>query len=344
MNRQYGAMSGAAIVLIILNHTIHFGFQAAPVSGIARDVLTVLQMLGVFAVPTFLFISGAFVAYAARGKMAHPLKFIQHSVSRILWPYLFWSLVYYAAIFFVLDKRFSGPGYVKNLLVGFPYHFVPLIIFYYILSPLLVKIGRRRGLLLLLAVGLYQIFLIFMRNPAWLGSFTPPGWTRFLIPPVLFNTMADWAIFFPMGLVFSLRNKELRPYLLRFKWVTVGIVVVLFSLAILDNIFGLLNAPWLQHILPIAFMFVLPAINRKSIPLLKQFEKVGKRSYGVYLSHLIVLTLATGLIQTYIPGLGAYPIVVYPLFFIIALGIPMLAMERLARIAQTRKVYKYVFG
>lgn len=344
MNRQYGAMSGVAIVLIILNHTVHFGFQVSPVSGPVHDILVVLQMLGAFAVPIFLFISGAFVAYAARGHSNHPLKFIQNSVSRILWPYLFWSLVFYVLIFFSDGDRYSIPGYVKNLLVGFPYHFVPLIIFYYILSPLLAKIGRRHGLLLLAAVGLYQIFLIVMQHPDWLGNFVMPAWAQWFVPPVLFNTMAAWAIFFPMGLVFSLHNKEIRPYLQRAKWVVVAVTIGLFVTAVFDNIFNLVDAPWIQYLMPFIFMFVLPVINRKSIPLLKQFEKVGKRSYGVYLSHLIVLTIVMGLIKAFLPGLSAYPIIIYPLFFIIALEIPLRTMEMMARMTQTRKVYKYVFG
>ena len=72
MNRQFAALSGVAMLLIVLNHTIEmgtkvplsYGFPA--VAGPLRVALSVLQGLGVFAVPTFLFISGAFIAYAAR--------------------------------------------------------------------------------------------------------------------------------------------------------------------------------------------------------------------------------------------------------------------------------------
>ncbi len=344
MNRQYGAMSGLAMVLIALNHAIHFGFQVSLVEGVARNVLIILQLLGFLAVPTFLFVSGAFLTYAARGKSTLSFRFLRNSLSRILWPYLFWSLVFYIFIYFVDGEQYSIAGYIKNLLVGFPYNFVPLIVFYYILSPLLVKIGRRYGLLLLLVIGLYQIFLMLMQNPEWLGNFTPPTWTQFLIPPVLFNPMAYWAIFFPMGLVFSLHNKKLRPYLLRFKWMSVGLTAVLFLLVVLNTTSNLLNAPWVRYIFPVAFMLVLPVINRQSIPLVKQFEKVGRRAYGVYFFHLIVLASAVTLIEIYIPGLGVYPIIIYPLFFIIALGIPMLTMEGMTHTSQTRKVYRYVFG
>lgn len=342
MNRQYGALSGVAIILIILNHAITAGDSVAPVAGLARQLLTVLQALGAFAVPTFLFISGAFVSYAARGKSALSLKFIWGSVKHILWPYLIWSFIFFLTVLLTRNEQQSAAGYIKSLLVGYPYHFIPLLLFYYLIAPLLVILGRRWGWLLLLAIGLYQLFLLYAVKPELFGA-NPPGWTWWLTPPVLRNTMADWAIYFPLGLIFSMHNAAIKPHLQRWKWISLAAVVALFALGIL-NAFGALTAPWARFVAPVPLMFLLPIINRSAIPLVGRFEQVGRRSYGIYLVHFIVLDLVLFLARQLAPGLFAWPVVLYPLLFIAALFIPLLVMEWAAKRPSTRKVYRYVFG
>src|SRR3990172_12585959 len=92
--------------------------------------LSFLQGLGILAVPTFLFISGSFVAYAAQGDPPHlSRKFLLSSLRHILIPYMIWSLVFYIFIYFYLDVQISILGYLKNLIVGYPFHFVPLLVF-----------------------------------------------------------------------------------------------------------------------------------------------------------------------------------------------------------------------
>jgi hypothetical protein len=77
VSRQLGALSGLSILLILVNHTIELAlslgikFGYPPLTGWQHYLLTFLQGLGVFAVPTFLFISGSFVAYAAQEIRPH---------------------------------------------------------------------------------------------------------------------------------------------------------------------------------------------------------------------------------------------------------------------------------
>lgn len=342
MNRQYGALSGVAIILIVLNHTITAGDTFAPVEGWVRQVLTVLQALGAFAVPTFLFISGAFVAYAARGKSVLSLKFIWASVKHILWPYLIWTVIFYVVLFFTRDRQHSVGEYLHFFLTGEPYHFVPLLLFFYIISPLLVIVGQRFGWLLLLLIGLYQLFLIFALHPQVFGV-TPPGWTWWLTPPVLRNTMADWAIYFPMGLIFSMHNTAVKPRLQRLKWISLTAVLLLFAVGIL-NAFGMLSAPWARFFAPVPLMLLLPIISRNTIPQVGRFEQVGRRSYGIYLTHFIVLELVLFTLRQLTPGLAGWPLLVFPLLFVAALFVPLWVMEWAAKRPSTRRVYRYVFG
>ena len=74
-------------------------------------------------------------------------------------------------------RAIPSPRYLKNLLVGYPYHFVPLLVFWYLATPALVWIGRRRGALLLAGIGAWQAWLLAVRFPEMFGlDGWLPGW------------------------------------------------------------------------------------------------------------------------------------------------------------------------
>lgn len=340
MNRQYLALSGVAILLIVLNHAIHFGLIVAPIGGGWLIALNLVESLGTFAVPAFLFISGAFVAYSAA--QLSP-AFVKSSLSRILWPYLIWSVA-----FFILELlagvRQSPAGYVKNLLVGYPYHFVPLLVFWYLASPVLVKWGKHRGLMLVLAVGLFQALLIFERYPHALGSDRVlPEWAHIVRVPVLFTSLSDWAIFFPLGLVFSMHDSALKPVMRRFMWPLLALTAALFVLGVLHATRAV-QAPWARAVAPVPLVVLLPLISRSSIPLLGFVEILGRRSYGIYLAHFVVINAAVLAASRMSPALASLTPAVAAVFLVGALLTPLLLMDAMTLVAPARRLYRYVFG
>ena len=343
MNRQFPALTGIAMVLIVLNHTIEMGTKALPadsatLGGWQQVLLSLLQALGVFAVPIFLFISGTFISYAAKGEPSRlTRRFVIGSLSHILWPYLIWSFAFYAVIFLQFGRGYSPQGYIKNLLVGYPFHFIPLLIFFYLLSPLLVRFGRQHGSWLILGIGICQLFLLVL-----LRTDTLPARMKILSPPSLGNTLADWAIYFPLGLVYGLHMNSLLPLLKRIKWLLVFLTLLFFGLGILHSR-RILYLPLAGNLAPVALALLLSVIERSSIPLVRRLEDVGKRSYGLYLTHLIVLDLTLLCITTFTPGLLKYQFVLLPLLFLLALLVPMLLMIALSR-SPARRIYRYVFG
>lgn len=341
MNRQYGALNGVAIFLIVLNHAIHYGSQVSPVEGAWFAVLVVLQALGSFAVPAFLFVSGAFLAYAAR---EFSVTFVRSSLARILWPYIIWSAIFYVLIYLTEGTNYTVRGLVKNLLVGYPYHFVPLLVVWYLATPLLAWMGRRHGALLIAAIGIWQIWLIAIREPEMLGlAGTLPRWAAATAPPIIATSMADWGIFFPLGLVMSLHGATLKPRLERWRLVAILATAGLFGLGLL-NAAGYVGAPWARLAAPVPLMFVMPTIDRRSIPLLAWFEWLGRRSYGIYLAHFVVINaLVFGLARTSLP-LQRLPLLIYPGLLIATLGLSLLLMEALGRLNLGRRIYRHVFG
>ena len=344
MNRQFPAMSGVAMLLIVLNHTIQLGTTVPvshgfePIGGALRVFLHTVQGLGVFAVPTFLFISGTFVSYAARGRPPRlTVKFLGRGLAHILPPYLFWSIVFYVVILLQFGERYSAAGYVKNVLVGYPYHFIPLLAACYILAPLLVRIGNRYALPLLLLIGGYQLLLAYL-----LHARIQHGIGAFLIPPGLSHTLADWAIYFPLGLIYGLNAQALLPFLRRIRMLLIGATVILFCLGILYYN-QVIHLPLAGNLSALTFVLLLPSIDRSSIPMLRRLEEVGKRSYGLYLTHLIVLDLLLLAIGSLISALFEYQLALLPLLYLSALVIPMLLMRTMARLP-VRVAYRYIMG
>jgi fucose 4-O-acetylase-like acetyltransferase len=339
MNRQYGALSGVAIFMIALNHAIHFGLQVSPAEGAWFKVLVVFQALGSFAVPVFFFVSGAFLAYAAREFSG---VFVRSSLERILWPYIIWSGIFYAFLYVATDVAYPLTGYLKSLVVGYPYHFVPLLVFWYLATPLVVWIGRSHGTLLLTAIGAWQAWLLAVRFPSMFGvQAWMPAWAGATLPPVLSTTMSEWGLYFPLGLVMSLHGAALKPRLVQWRSVAATATVVLFGLGLL-NAFGLMDAPWARLAAPVPLMFVLPALDRRSIPWFESFEKLGRRSYAIYLIHFIVLNAFVVAVGE--SSWGALSALVFPIFLVAALAVPLLLMDVMARTTAGRRVYRYLFG
>jgi len=348
MNRQNVALSGIAMILIVLNHTIHLADEYAASlgylqqDGLAHNILWILQALGSFAVPIFLFISGSFIAYAAKGEPPKlTRKFLQSGLIHILVPYLLWSAIFYLVLYINRGTQFSIIEYIRHLLVGYPFHFIPLLVFFYLISPILLPVAKRFAWILILGFLIYQLFLLNIKYPGILG-FEFPGWANILVIPILGGTMADWGVCFPIGIVFSLNMQNLRPWLLKLKWVFFSLAIGSFLVALLDAQ-KIITAPLARFIGPILFLLVIPVIQRNSIPGVRRFEEVGKRSYGVYLTHLIVLDTIYLIILKLLPSAFQYPIILTPIILLFGLIFPITIMNYLSK-STLRKYYRYMFG
>ncbi len=349
MNRQFGALSGLAIIFVVLNHSIHMGtlvpqqMGLPPVIGPGAVLLVALQQLGTYAVPVFLFISGCFAVYSAQNaSLWQSYKSIWARLQHILWPYLIWSVVFYIVVYIQWGEEYTLPGYIKNLLVGYPFNFVPLLLLFYLLAPLLVRIGRNHGLLLVAALGLYQVVLINLVIPGALG-FQFPAWMNFLVPRVVSTTLADWAVFFPLGIVYSLHARSLVPALRKLAWLLLIALIALFVLRNISVNSSALSMPLVERLAPLPLIGLVPLIKRNQIPMIEQLEWVGRMSYGLYLTHLVVADVVIWLFEIILPWLLTNQLILEPFLFVLALGIPLGAMYGLTRLP-VRSAYHYVFG
>jgi peptidoglycan/LPS O-acetylase OafA/YrhL len=348
VSRHFAALRGFAIFLVVLNHSIVLPLErmaslgiAAPEAG-GRIVLIGLQSLGLMAVPTFLFLSGGFIVFAVRNK---PLRTAYHtltlSLRYILVPYLIWSLLFYVLIFALDGSRFSLLGYVKNLLVGYPLNFIPILVFFYLLSPFIVRTAQRYPWQLLGVIAIYQGFSLIVLQPGMFGV-SLPAWMRLLTIPGLRLSIALWGIFFPLGIVYALYSDWIRTRFTRFWAVLILIWVAVYVLVVMHAA-GIVVAPLPGVLLPIIAVLIYPFMSREHIPLVQVWEWLGRRAYALYLSNLIWISILLLISQALTPFILRY--VAIEIIFVMALTIMIvwILMELIEKIP-IRGLRRYIFG
>lgn len=348
INRQFATLRGLAIILVVFDHAIDMSLTVfgraglSPPSGLTRWLLIALRQPGTTAVPIFLFLAGCFIVYAVNGReIPVAYRIVASSLRYVIVPYLLWSLIFYVVAYQLEYQRLPLLGYLKGLLVGYPFNFVPLLVFFYLLGPLLLRAVRHYPWLILAAVLGYQVFLLNVVSPGALGVVFP-SWTWWLSPPVLRDTLAKWAIYFPLGVVYGLHGKDMLESLRRIWLPLVASGLVLYGLRVVALIQGW-DARALGIACPIPWILLCIVIKRENIPLASRLEQYGRKSYGLYLTNLIVISLLLAGIQVTVPWLLPHLIVVIPVLFLVTLNVLFWIMT-LAERSPARLMQRYVFG
>jgi hypothetical protein len=362
MSRSFPALRGIAIFIVVLNHSITLALESAetagitPPSGFEEVLLIALRSLGIIAVPTFLFLSGGFIVFAVRGKtLKKAYRTIASSLKHIMAPYLIWSIIFYLLIYFLNGTLFTPMEYLKYLLVGYPLNFIPILVFFYLVSPVLVRIAQRYAWQLLILVFLYQLFsIVVLRQgvfqldlPKWIRLLTIPGlrlpeWTRLLTIPGLRLSIAIWGIFFPLGVVCGFHSERFSYRIYKVRWVLIPAALAGYILLILQEL-DIVAAPIAGLVTPIFVVLLYPLIEREQIPAVRSLEQLGRRAYGLYLSNLIWISLALVLIRALMPGLLQHILLLVPVLMGITIGAVWFTMAGLERVS-VRGLRRIVFG
>ena len=169
MFRRLFLLNGLSIFAVVCNHAGFLGFLAMfwwpnlyrPVASVPNfdligtfpyyGLLPILQ-LAVFCVPSFLFTSGFFLAYAARGNQSLlTWKVVLKRICFLLIPYLIWSLLWFA-FDYSRGNVYSLFEYIKRLILGDAndtYFYVIVLCQLYFLSPFIVPLVKNKWKLFL---------------------------------------------------------------------------------------------------------------------------------------------------------------------------------------------------
>lgn len=126
-----------AILAVIMIHTTSQTLQGFQFNIQKIPWTLFLDQVTRFAVPLFFFISGFVLELSYRGSFTYS-RYIKRRASRILVPYIFWSFVYSIIIF---KNPLSWSFLITLILGNAEYHlyFIPTLIIFYILFPLIHK-------------------------------------------------------------------------------------------------------------------------------------------------------------------------------------------------------------
>jgi surface polysaccharide O-acyltransferase-like enzyme len=366
-NKKLLILNGLAISAVVLNHAAHRGFTSIfwwahrfrPVESPNFDlvgsssywVLSIILQLTVFSVPAFIFISGFFVAYAAKGPNAnYTWKMVRVRVLGLLIPYLIWSFVIFL-FDYIQGIAYTPADYFKKLLTGDAvgaFFFVPLLVQLYFLSPLIVKLAKRKWKLLLFISILLQLIAQVLKYKRFLIPYLP-YMAKIPSPNWFFGNMI---FFFVTGLIVGLNLKKTKNLLSKIKWHLLFITLFSLLLAIFEYHYFAIdsNGIWVgdfrsfpNNIYSTSLIACFMGFNLISIPKISTLIKIGKRSYGIYLMHQPILGLLSRLIYHTTPNLFAYQIFFILLLVLVGLGLPYLAMDLVSR-SSVRQYYKYLFG
>lgn len=348
MSRHFPALRGIAILLVIINHSVTLGLQFAKNQGISvplwqKYILIPVKELGIFAVPLFLFLAASYFVYAAQGKnIKEMFRLIPNNLMYIFLPYLIWSSLFYLLEFLFFHRTQNISGYAKSLIVGYPNNFVPLLFFFTLLAPLLIWISRRAAWLVFLFFVSYQAFLVVLLRPDLFGEIIPE-WAGIFALPIIRLPIALWGTFYPLGIIYGLNSEMFKKLVSKVSVIVLLMTIIMFGLAVSTQL-GFTSFPIIEIIVPLFGLLGLLVINRNQIPTARFFERLGKRSYGLYLINLIVINIQYILLIT----IGLQQILSYQIFLVLVIGaitliLPLLIMESVEKKAG-RVFYRVLFG
>lgn len=371
MLRRFLLLNGLATLGVVANHSLGWGFTAmfwwtaryqagrAPnfdqLGTLPYFGLRTIEQLIIFAVPTFLFVSGFFVAAAAgRTKRTISWRVVGVRLLYLLIPYLLWSTLI-LTMRFAEGTRYTPIRLARILLSGQAteaYYFVPLLCQLYLLAPLLIPPARKRWKLLLAVAAVVQLSTQSLLSLATIGQLPPA------LDPLMVLTRS-WLFpghlfFFTVGIAAGFHIQELGRRLERVRWPLLGTVVLLLPLGVVEWewVLRVSGEQWigqqrtiLDSVYAMAFILTLLAFRRVTPPFAEQTETLGTRSYGIYLAHSPVLELTARAIYHGLPWLLAYQALLQPILLVVGLGVPLalMAVASLQR-SPARAYYQYIFG
>lgn len=343
----FDAFRGLAIIAVIALHCMDRPpgrvDEAHSILTTVNQAFAVLwQPWLVFPVPVFLFISGYFLADTSITSWADYREHLKKRLLRILIPLFVWWLVgrlivagVMAAYYYFTKSNMSFEEqrklyFVVVFMIQAPYYYLIALAQLYILLPVLTWLNRMElGRLGILA------FCI-----AWLALRQPrlPVWT------VLFFT--PWLLYYQLGMLMS-RHRDLdyrkyrKPIIGAF--VAAGIIGVSVSIA---RWYGYAEKPTISGIIPVEVVYSCAVIAvMLLLARLRWAPRVlvwlGGYSFGIYLIHMLFLTLMIALLRQ-TDWLWRFHPLYHMIVLTTTLAMSVLFMAAVRRVVPERICQKYL--
>jgi surface polysaccharide O-acyltransferase-like enzyme len=352
LRRTIPILRGLAILGVVLNHAnwhVLSKFEAGEALGY---LFVVSDQVCKFAIPAFMFIAGYFIAYATSGgKRDLRWEVMRARLENLLWPWLIWSAV------LMIGQSFQGrpislAEFLRTLFVH--YYFIPLLVLYYLLAPFVVKWAKSSTRMLLVGAAIIQLLTIAL---FYVRVYYPdfPGALKFWVDlgPLQY---LRFAFYFPVGVVCGMFPRMVKDSLtrLRNKSILPWLTLLLFGLAVLEAAvaYNMGGEVWPQGgdhsklssaLFSTALILCFVVYDRLSVPFSRTINRLGTRSYGLYLCHYPILGIVARVVRRIAPWVASQGWLFLPLLFGLTVALSMLLMEGVARLP-TKRFYRTLFG
>lgn len=362
-------LNGLAVLTVVLNHSLSWGYTAlfwwtdryravsvpnfdqlgSPIYYLFRA----LEQLLIFGIPAFLFVSGFFLAFAA-GRGEAPLRWnvILTRVKNLLIPFFIWSVII-LVLDMALGRELSVTEFILLIFTGRaadPFYFIPVLTQLYLISPFIVRFARSHSKALLLITGAIQAATVLLRYPAMLNLDIP------LLEPLIANNRSflfpGYIFFFTLGMVVGFHNTAFKEWLYPRRWQLLGLTGMAFLAGVIEWewILKASGQDWIgpretsiDHIYAALFLLTYLAFERAEFPFTRQLNFIGAKSYGIYLIHTIALVFTARAAYHFTPQLLGLPLLFLILLIACSLALPLILMEIVNR-SPLRRYYTLIFG
>ena len=334
---ELSILNVALCLIVVFIHV-----SAKPVTELDKNTwqyvaVLVPWRLSAFVVQGFVFLSGLRLFLGKSVDRPHH-KFLGNRLMHIFLPYIVWVIVYY--IYFCL-KGYLTPR-ITDLLryIAFgdlvsPFYFIVIIAQFYILLPLWKKLIKKTNPVVLVVLSTV-LTILFRQNLPDILSDLIPGFTFRYNDRVFTSYLIYWILGCYAGANYEAFKKVLSDNRL--------IITVFFCIAALGNAFlsllsfsGMKYISWLEnvHLLycvsAVAF-FSMSAVllagkiqHASGARLAGSIKKVDRISYGVYLSHSLVIFITDGILtRINITSIGISYLIRFCAVYTLTIGLLML--------------------
>ena len=293
---SFDAFRGFAIIAVVAIHSWIY-----PTTGGWNlfFIVTYRQLLN-FAVPAFIFISGYWSSKKSIKSLEDYKTFLGRRLPRVLIPYFFWSFILlgYEAI-----KTHDVNVYriIFKLLTGRAttiYFFIIVISQFYIITPLLQYINRRRyGLMLVLILNVISL----------LSAYLSRLYFNYWIP--VSSAFYSWIIFYEIGLLAGSSDYKIftakKVQLFILPAILVCLLISGLEASIIlskyDNLsaryFAVAPVKYSSFLYSICIITAFLHIRKRLSHRPKFLAALGYYSFGIYLIHIPILNQVANLIQ-----------------------------------------------
>lgn len=221
---QFDIIRALAILSVVITHAGFFAF------GDRRILFIAIDTLQLFCVPAFLILSGFFLTNK-RDNQNNPTQILKKRLSRIIPPYLFWSVIFYILNNLGNLNKFDLLGLIIDVLIGSvmpPYYFIIVIVQCYLWWWLLVKfklLETRKFLVLAFTIQIIVTLLFYLTLFKYIA-----------IPlPLMERWIFSWILPFSTGLVLGRYYDKIYEYIHRKKMMVLAATILFYIASIWEN-------------------------------------------------------------------------------------------------------------